>query len=48
MLVGHGLAAVAAVAAQLVADFRAGRQGAVAAWVVVGLAVLILGGYWLF
>jgi len=48
MLVGHGLAALAAVVAQVVADRRAGRPGAVAAWLVVGLAALILGGYWLF
>ncbi|SDG00149.1 hypothetical protein [Pseudonocardia oroxyli] len=48
MLLGHGLAAAAAVAAQLVADRRAGRVGALAAWVVVALAALVLGGYWLF
>ncbi|GAA4559817.1 hypothetical protein [Pseudonocardia xishanensis] len=48
MLVGHGLAALAAVAAQVVADRRAGRRGALAAWVVIALAILVLGGYWLF
>jgi hypothetical protein len=48
MLVGHGLAALAAVVAQVVADRRAGRTGAVAAWLVIALAVLVLGGYWLF
>ncbi|MEU7818909.1 hypothetical protein [Pseudonocardia sp. NPDC049154] len=48
MLVGHGLAAAAAVVAQVVADRRDGRAGALAAWLVVAIAAGVLGGYWLF
>ncbi|MFR9801821.1 hypothetical protein ACL02T_05865 [Pseudonocardia sp. RS010] len=48
MLVGHGLAAAAAVVAQVVADRRDGRGGALAAWLVLAIAVAVLAGYWLF
>jgi hypothetical protein len=48
VLVGHGLAAVAAVVAQVRADRRPDGRGALAAWVVVALAaaVLVLQWWW--
>ena len=48
MLVGHGIAAAAGVAGQVVADRRADRVGALAAAGVVVVAVAVLCGYWLF
>jgi hypothetical protein len=48
MLVGHGIAAVAAVVGQVVADRRTDRVGALAAAGVVVVAVAVLCGYWLF
>jgi hypothetical protein len=47
MLVGHGTAALVAVVAQLVADRRAGRPGALAAWLVIAITAAVLLGYWL-
>ncbi len=47
MLVGHGLAAVLAVAAQLVADRRADRIGILAAFGVLVVSVVVLVVYWL-
>ncbi|GAA1842942.1 hypothetical protein GCM10009836_22920 [Pseudonocardia ailaonensis] len=48
LLVGHGIAAAVAVAAQVVADRREGLVGAVAAWLVVAVAAVVLAVYWLF
>lgn len=48
MLVGHGVAAAAAVAAQIVADRRRDAAGAAAAVGVLAVAVAVLCGYWLF
>ncbi|NMH93607.1 hypothetical protein HF519_18905 [Pseudonocardia bannensis] len=47
ILIGHGLAAVVAVAAQLVADRRSGRPGALAALAVVSISAAVLAVYWL-
>jgi hypothetical protein len=45
MLVGHGLAAVAAVVLQVLADRR---RRVLAPFVVIAVAVAVLCGYWLF
>lgn len=48
MLVAHGLAAAAAVGAQIVADRRVDRAGTFAALGVIVLVVAMLAGFWLF
>lgn len=48
MLVGHGIATVAAVVAQVVADRRRDRVGTLASVVVLAIAVGVLCGYWFF
>ncbi|GEL19972.1 hypothetical protein PA7_38090 [Pseudonocardia asaccharolytica DSM 44247 = NBRC 16224] len=47
MLLGHWLAAVVAVAAQVVADHRVDRTGTLAALGVLGVGAATLGTYWL-
>lgn len=47
VLVGHGLAAVAAVAAQVLADRRTGPPAALAMTSVVVISVVVLVGRWL-
>ena len=48
MLVGHGLAAVAAVVAQVVADRRRDAIATLCSLGVLVLAIVVLCGYWLF
>jgi len=46
MIVGHGVAAVAAVILAVVADRRPGRPGQLAAGAVVVIAAVVLVLYW--
>ncbi|GJF03648.1 hypothetical protein [Pseudonocardia sp. D17] len=48
MLVGHGVAAVVGVVAQVTADRRRDRIGLLASLLVLAVAVAVLCGYWLF
>ncbi|WP_214364358.1 hypothetical protein [Pseudonocardia sp. H11422] len=47
MLIGHGVAAAAAAVAQVVADRRNGRPGALAALAVLVVSAAVLAVYWL-
>jgi hypothetical protein len=48
MLVGHGLAAAAAVVAQVAADRRRDGVATLCSLGILALAVVVLCGYWLF
>jgi hypothetical protein len=48
MLLGHGIAAVVALAGQSVADRRRDRTGLLAAVGVLAVGVAVLCGFWLF